>query len=47
MTIDAPGVYDCRWDCIDGIGRRLPAGVYFFSLASAGKKLKQKVVLNR
>ena len=43
----APGVYDCRWDCTDEAGRKLPAGVYFFSLSSAGKEMKQKVVLQR
>jgi hypothetical protein len=43
----APGAYDCRWDCTDGEGRLLPAGVYFIRLATGGRELKQKVVLQR
>ncbi len=39
------GVHHLRWSGTDDGGRRLPSGVYFYELASAGRVTSQRVVL--
>jgi len=39
-----PGAYTAVWDGTDSKGKRLAAGVYFYSLETGEKKLSRKVV---
>lgn len=41
----APGRYTTRWNGRDDEGRRLAAGVYFYSLDAGERRLSRKVVL--
>ena len=36
-----------RWDGLDDIGRRVPAGVYFTRLSADGRSLTRRMVLGR
>lgn len=40
----AAGSHEAIWDGRDGSGRAVPAGVYFYELAAAGKRLSRRVV---
>lgn len=40
----AAGAHEAVWDGTDGAGRRLPAGLYFVRLETAGRALNGKVV---
>jgi len=40
-----PGEYSTTWDATDGQGRRVGAGVYFYSLSTGSDLLRRKVVL--
>ena len=40
-----PGAYATVWNGTDHKGRRLAAGVYFYTLETGDKRLSRKVVL--
>jgi flagellar hook assembly protein FlgD len=40
-----PGIYTTTWRGTDRKGRRLAAGVYFYTLETGDKRLSRKVVL--
>ncbi|MEO0185692.1 MAG: fibronectin type III domain-containing protein, partial [candidate division WOR-3 bacterium] len=42
-----PGMYQVVWDACDGLGRRLPAGVYFVRLEAGEFKKVEKAMLLR
>lgn len=47
QQLASPGPHDARWDGRDANGGRVPAGVYFVRLESAGQARSSRVVIER
>jgi uncharacterized repeat protein (TIGR01451 family) len=43
----APGSYTVGWDLTDGVGQRVPSGVYFYRLRVGGTSYTQKMLVLR